>query len=225
MSILHRFLPHRCPLCLTPANDYLCPGCSRDLPQTPWACDQCGLPLAYAGQVCGDCLTHPKPFRLTVCAYVYAHPLDLLIHSFKTRQPETLLPVLAPTLVNKVRIRYRHQSWPDLLVPVPMHWRSRLSRGFNQAHALSDYLGRQLGLPVRPVVRQVRAKNPQKTLSRQARLQNLEQLFACTEDLKGQKVVLVDDVITTCATAIKLSECLLASGAKQVDVWALARTP
>lgn len=225
MSFLHRFLPHRCPLCLNPAKGYLCTGCSQDLPQASWACDQCGLPLAYGGQACGDCLNHPKPFRLTLCAYVYAHPLDLLIHTFKTRQPETLLPVLAPALINKVQTRYRHQDLPDLLVPVPMHWRSRLRRGFNQAHALGSYLGHQLQLPVHPVLRQVHPKSPQKSLTRQARLQNLHDVFACNQDLKDQKVVLVDDVITTCATVIKLSEYLLTAGAKQVDVWALARTP
>lgn len=225
MSALHRFLPHCCPLCLSPANHYLCTGCSGDLPQSPWSCDQCGLPLSYSGQACGDCLTHPKPFRLTVCAYVYAHPLDLLIHAFKTRQPEIVLPTLAPKLLEKVGNRYRHQNLPDLIVPVPMHWRNRLGRGFNQAHALGSYMGRRLGVQVSPVLRQVRPKSPQKSLSRQARLQNLNDVFLCEQPLKGRRVVLVDDVVTTCATVIKLSECLLAAGAKQVDVWALARTP
>src|SRR5690554_984988 len=74
-----KFLPHNCPLCFAPANDYVCAGCEADLPLLELACPGCALPVARP-ETCGDCLTTPKPFRRTHCAFLYESPVDVLIH-------------------------------------------------------------------------------------------------------------------------------------------------
>lgn len=118
---------------------------------------------------------------------------------------------------------------PDFLVPTPVHWRKRWQRGFNQTEILAQKLGSSLQLPVVHALRQTRYHEPQKELGRQQRQKNLRQSLAINARfsplIRGAHIALVDDVVTTTATARALSELLIKAGAQQVDIWALARTP
>lgn len=222
---LFRLLPHLCPLCHSRSRSYLCAGCQGDLPRPGPCCPNCGLPTP-GGHLCGDCLAAPKSYQLTVCPLLYRHPVDRLILQFKDHQPRTLGRALLPLMLESLgRIYGTANPWPHLLVPVPCHWRTRLRRGFNQAHVLADMLAGATGIPVKPLLQRRGAARPQKTLDRKTRLTNLKQTFFCDARLKGECVALVDDVITTGATAELISRCLLQAGAAEVHVWALARTP
>src|SRR5690606_31175259 len=99
--------------------------------------------------------------------------------------------------------------------------RTRLRRGFNQAHALADMLGRATGIPVKPLIKRRGTARPQKTLDRKTRFANLRGVFECSHVLQGECVAVIDDVITTGATAELISDCLLKAGAGEVHVWAL----
>lgn len=219
-----RILPHRCPICFAPANDYVCSGCETDLPRLEHACPDCALPVPLP-QTCGDCLKNPKPFQRTLCAFRYEAPVDVLIQRLKRRDPHIISRYLAPWLLNRIDAQYTAQSLPELLVPVPVHWRDRLRRGFNQTEHLAHCLGRELQIPVACVAKKKHAAIPQKSLRRAARLANLKGSFNCSADLQGQHVAIIDDVITTGGTVTRMTECLLLAGAASVDIWALARTP
>lgn len=225
MSLLHKLLPHHCSLCLSPSPNYICHDCLDDLPKNNCACDICGLPLANKHKPCSDCIKQPKPYTLTLSPLLYSHPVDHLIHQFKARTPQVITQQLAPFLHPLINHHYTSESEPDTLIPVPLHWHSKFKRGFNQAHCLADYLSSMTGIPCAPVVHRQQRSLIQKSLDRKRRLLNLRGSFNCPADLTNMHVVIVDDVVTTCATVINMANILLAAGAKRVDVWAFARTP
>jgi len=186
----------------------------------------CALPIPTGEHICGECLTSPKPYTLSVCPLLYRRPVDFLMAQFKDHQPRTLGRALLPLLLDSLREAYEPtRQWPQLLVPVPSHWRTRLRRGFNQAHALADMLGAATHVPVKPLVKRQGTVRAQKTLDRKTRFANLRDAFECSAALQGERVAVVDDVITTGATAELISQCLLNAGAREVHIWALARTP
>ena len=119
----------------------------------------------------------------------------------------------------------RSDGKPTLLIPSPMLPARRRARGFNQARDIAERLGETLGIPVDTgVVRRVRKVQAQRGLSREARLANLQGVFEVCTDVP-ERVAIVDDVVTTGATMRALSETLRNAGAKDIQVWALARTP
>lgn len=144
---------------------------------------------------------------------------------FKEQQPHTLGRAMLPFIMPVLDSVYGVRPWPQLLVPVPSHWRSRLRRGYNQAHALADQLQALTGIPVKPLVIRNSTSAPQKTLDRKTRFKNLRGAFACNSNLSGESIAVIDDVITTGATAELISECLAKAGAGEIHIWALARTP
>lgn len=221
----YRYLPHHCPLCLRPCDHYLCPQCSDQLPQVSNGCRVCALPLEHIDSVCGDCLKHPKMYTQTVCPLLYRHPVDRLLRQFKTDRPTIVAQALLPPLLSSLVQQYHDQPWPDVLVPVPMHWSKTLIRGFNHAHVLCQVLSRHTGIPYQLLLRRPLRLHNQKALPRKHRFTNLKSAFVCETALSGCRVAVIDDIITTCATAMAAAETLRRAGAGRIDIWALARTP
>lgn len=157
----------------------------------------------------------------------YLFPVDSMIGRYKyNRQRKFARPLIAG-LGQKLetQLAIGHLPRPDLLIPAPMHPQRRRSRGFNQAQEIAEELGSKLGVPVAGgLVRRTRNARSQRELNRHERLNNLRGLFA----IQGQvpsRVAIVDDVVTTGATARALSELLGQHGARDIQIWALARTP
>jgi ComF family protein len=113
----------------------------------------------------------------------------------------------------------------DAIVPVPLHPRRLTERGYNQAALLARYAIHGLGLQLAPwrALRRIRATAPQPRRDRRARQANVHRAFAAGPGVCGLRLLLVDDVLTTGATAAACSEALLAAGAAAVGVLALAR--
>jgi ComF family protein len=111
------------------------------------------------------------------------------------------------------------------VVPVPLHWRRRLSRGYNQAEALAIGVGKTLSLPVKPVLRRVLPTPKLALLGRTERSKVMKQAFRARSvpDLKGRTVLLVDDILTTGATTGEASRALKRAGASRVVVVVVAR--
>lgn len=236
-------LPCPCLLCdssLPPHSpNLLCSDCAAALPhlQKP-LCACCSLPLATGAQApgittvyCGQCLAAPPSFSHSLIPFRYDFPLDALIHKFKYQQQLSAGKSLAQLLLHFVQ-QQLHQTpllRPDMLVPVPLHWRRQWQRGFNQAELLAQPLSKALGIPLRNSCQRRLHNHSQQGLSRRQRLRNLRQAFAINPaglaDIQGKHLALVDDVVTTGATARCLSAMLRRAGAAQVDIWALARTP
>lgn len=214
----------RCTQCHAPtASVGLCAGCLHALPWNDDACPRCALPLR-AGH-CPDCARRPPGWAAAHCALRFEAPVRDWLHGLKYHGRLALARRLADLLAVSLHGSGFHA--PELLVPAPMH-RSRLRhRGFNQAVELAARLGRRLRLPSIPgAVRQHRATGDQTTLSAAQRRRNLRGAFTATPALvAGRHVTIVDDVLTTGATAAALTDALHRAGAARVEVWCCARTP
>lgn len=220
-----------CLLCDEPGDApmALCTPCLDELPWLDVQCPVCALPLPVAGPACGQCLQRPPAFEHVIAPWRYAFPVDSLISRFKHQQKWPFGRLMAELLAQFLRYRYDEGlSRPDGLLPVPLSRRRLRQRGFNQAGMLAHWLGQQLQLPVEPhLLQRIHDTPAQQGLDARARRRNLRGAFALAGDVPvaGRHLALVDDVLTTGATAQALARLLLDAGARQVDVYCLARTP
>ncbi|HSX72222.1 MAG TPA: ComF family protein [Pseudomonas sp.] len=220
-----------CLLCDEPADtpQPLCSACEGELPWLGGHCALCALPLPASGLVCGDCQKRPPAFARVEAAWRYDFPLDSLITRFKHQAQWPMGRLLAGLLSHHLQHAFAEDlPRPDLLLPVPLGRRRLRSRGFNQAEMLADWLGAELEIPrqSRWLLRPGEGAHQQE-LDAAARRRNLRNAFALAADaaVAGRHLALVDDVLTTGATAEALARLLLKAGAARVDVYCLARTP
>jgi ComF family protein len=113
----------------------------------------------------------------------------------------------------------------DVVVPVPLHWRRRWQRGFNQSELLAGATARRCGIPMWNAVRRLRATEAQAGLTNAVRRRNVAGVFRVKPRVRvaGMRLLLVDDVMTTGATASACAAALKRAGAKSVALLALAR--
>jgi ComF family protein len=220
-----------CGLCGgTADNTYsLCSGCEEDLPWAGPACSHCALPLVFEGPACPACQWRPPPFERVEAPWTYDFPLDAAIKRFKHQGDRPLGRLLAERL--SAFLAYRLDDdlpRPSQLLPVPMSPRRLRARGFNQAQLLAQWLSRGLAIPVGSnILVRTRETPSQQGLDLAARQQNLQGAFGLAPGamVTDKHVAIVDDVMTTGATAQALAKVLKQAGARRVDVYCLARTP
>ncbi|MER2095725.1 MAG: ComF family protein [Pseudomonas qingdaonensis] len=220
-----------CLLCDEPAQQShpICVACEAELPWLEECCRTCALPLPMRGLTCGQCSRRPPAFTRVEAPWHYGFPVDALITRFKHQRQWPLGRLLAQLLGNWLAYRFAEDlPRPGLLLPVPLARRRLRERGFNQAAMLAQWLAGQLEIACEPRLLQ----RPQETAAQQgltakARKRNLRHAFALADSaaIRGQHVAIVDDVLTTGATAQALASLLRAAGATRVDVYCLARTP
>ena len=152
----------------------------------------------------------------------YEGALRKLIHLLKYQGIRPLAKTFGRFLARAVP---RERSF-DVIVPMPLHWRRRWQRGFNQAELLAREVSKIWNVPVRNVARRKRATSPQAGLTNAKRRANVSGAFAVKRGtrLDGMRVLLVDDVLTTGASASACARALKRAGARDVTVLALART-
>jgi ComF family protein len=221
-SIFNRIVPRACLLCGAPAGAaQLCSGCRADLPwHTQPRCPQCALPTP-GGQLCGACLKHPPAFGRTHAALAYAFPLDRMIPRLKYHGQLAIAPALGACLAHAVEDAPR----PDRLIAMPLHPQRIRERGFNHASEIAREVARRLGLPLDAAsCRRIRDTPPQMSLKHDERRRNVRGAFACTGDVEGQRIALVDDVMTTGTSLDELAATLKRAGASEVSCWVVART-
>lgn len=220
-----------CLLCNEPADDAtpICLGCETDLPWLGDHCQHCALPLPAPGLACGQCLTHPPAFERVIAPWTYNFPIDSLITRFKHNAKWPFGHLLAELLVQALQHRFTDDlPLPDALVPVPLASRRLRQRGFNQAAMLARWLSAHLGIPSdERLLLRPQDTGAQQDLNAAARKKNLRHAFALAPgaSVKGRHLALVDDVLTTGATAQALARLLMDAGVARVDVYCLARTP
>lgn len=208
----------------------LCPACLEALPYNHQHCRQCALPLAFAPTkpvLCGGCLKHPPSFDRVITPLRYQFPVNRLISRYKYSNQRALGRPLISVLVNEVSDHLTRSPTlrPDVLIPSPMHPAKQRKRGFNQAEDIAEQLSISIGIPWSvTLVKRQRAGTAQSGLNRQQRLANLKGAFVIT-GRPPSRIAIIDDVMTTGATARMLAQTLKAAGAAEVEVWALARTP
>ncbi|MBI5259574.1 MAG: ComF family protein [Burkholderiales bacterium] len=217
-----------CELCRAWSTQSLCLDClARLAPELP-RCVRCALPLGGAGLRCGDCLREPPPFVRCVTLGDYGFPWDDLITAFKFRDRVDLAGPLAQALA--ARLPAADSPPASLVLPVPLSAARLAERGHNQAWELARRVAATLRLQADPrTLLRLRDTAHQVGLGREQRAANLRHAYwvdpARASRLHGRHVALVDDVLTTGATAGAAAQALLQAGAVSVQVWVLARTP
>ncbi len=216
-------MPPRCLLCGEPGSGRLdlCGACRAGLPWARAGCPRCALPLPPGGQDCGLCLADAPRQVSTRAALFYRAPVDRLLLRFKFHGDLAAGAVLAALMADAMASAER----PQALVPVPLH-RARLrQRGYDQALELARPLAAALGLPLHSdLLRRVRATAPQSELGAEERQGNVQGAFAAAATPLAH-VALVDDVMTTGATAQAAALALQRAGVARVDVWVCTRVP
>ena len=223
INVARRALPQRCELCAgTSGSDILCRGCARSLPRLGPACPVCALPNP-GGEVCGQCIAEPPPFEATVAAFVYAFPVDRLMHAFKYHG-RLALAEWGAHAIGAARGRWSG-SLPQRLIAVPLARERQRERGYNQAFEIARVLAREWRIPlIRGAVQRRRASPPQAALPLEERARNVRGAFSCDLELAGLTVAVVDDVMTTGASLAELAKTLKRAGAIRVENWVVART-
>jgi ComF family protein len=168
------------------------------------------------------CQRHPPAYDATRAVFRYATPVDRLIQHLKYHGRLELSRVLGRYLAQ--HLRALDEPLPDMILPVPLHVSRLRHRGYNQSLEIARFVGRELGIPLdRQGARRIRATAPQMELPRDQRRKNVRGAFEVNGVFSGQRVAIVDDVMTSGHTANALAECLRHSGAKEVRVWVVAR--
>jgi ComF family protein len=227
--VLAVVFPSSCPGCAEtlahPTRGPLCEGCWNALPRHSGRGCGCGLPLPPGLVVCGRCRRGRQPFAAGWSLGPYEGSLRTLVHELKYRGKLRVAERLAEALVAQPGALHLLRG-SDVLVPVPLHPRRRRERGFNQAEVLAQALARRAGRPCAPAAL-VRRKDtcPQAGLSAAERRRNVQDAFAVRgrPQIAGRVVTVVDDVLTTGATAQACARALLAAGAAEVRLLAVAR--
>jgi ComF family protein len=178
------------------------------------------FPLDENG-LCGLCRRGLRGYDAAYSYGAYSGTLRKLIQLLKYRGIETL----AEPLGRWLSIALPRDKRFDVIVPMPMHWRRRWARRFNQAELLARALSRRTGLPLVDAARKQRSTPPQAGLTGPQRRANMSGVFQARRPaaIRGRSVLLVDDVLTTGATAAACARALKSAGAKSVTVLTVAR--
>jgi len=223
-------LPPLCPACRDLVTDSgLCPSCWGKLAfiSAPY-CPRLGIPFAYdpgPGILSMQAIADPPAYSRARAAVRYDDVAAKLVHAFKYGDRLDLSPLLARWMTRAGRELF---EGADTLVPVPLHWRRLWARRFNQSAALAEAIARASGIVVAHApLRRVKATEQQVGLSRAERATNVQGAFrvapADKAAVAGRRLILVDDVLTSGATADACARALLRAGSAQVDVLVFAR--
>lgn len=226
LAPLLRRVPSRCAVCHAWPARLLCDDCVQRFAQPENRCRRCALSVPAGVEVCAECLRAPPPLDACVAAVDYAFPWAGCIGQFKFEQHTEWAAPLATLL--------RHTPWAeplleeaDAVVPVPLSAQRLMQRGYNQCALLA----RELAPTKRRTdwLLRVQDHTPQADLPREQRLRNVAHAFAAhpaaVARIAGQRLLLIDDVMTTGATLHAAARALRHAGASTVSALVLARTP
>ena len=230
-ALLDQLYPPVCLSCDKPvaSADALCADCFKALrPITAPLCPVLGLPFAASlgpDARSAEAIADPPPFDRARSAVVYNDVAGALVGKLKYGDRPELARFCAKLIAQAGRELWGADA---ILVPVPLHRRRQFSRRYNQSIELARALGRLTGIPVDPLLALRRKHTRQQVgLSGDARQRNVAGAFAAHPDallrLRGRRVIIVDDVITTGSTVKAVTRALKSGGADRIDVVSFAR--
>ena len=233
-ALFSLFFPDECRVCGETLREVTrIPVCRRCLktpePLSPeFFCAVCRTPFQNAFPLdadgrCALCRAGLRGFDAAYCFGAYEGVLRELIHLYKYGRIKTLARPLGDLLAAAFP---RDQAF-DAVAPVPLHWRRQWQRGFNQSELLARAIARRTGIPVVHALRRSQATLTQAGLSNTNRRKNVAAAFRCSgaglRACTGQRVLLIDDVMTTGSTAAACALALKRAGAKKVALLTVAR--
>jgi ComF family protein len=231
-GLLQLLYPGRCLLCardLPPDRPHFCDPCRSALLTDPAeSCPRCAGrvgPYAVVEGRCVACRGEPFGFDEALRLGRYEGVLREAVLRLKRHTGEGLAELLGELWAERDASRFEALR-ADALVPIPLHWRRCWQRGYNQSQAVAWGLSHRLGLPCQPAwLRRVRNTPRQPSQTPAGRKENVRGAFAARRGVRldGRRVLLVDDVMTTGATASEAARALRTAGAARVTVAVLAR--
>lgn len=220
-------LPQHCELCAAHCGEPLvCDACNADLPRLAAACPVCALPSA-GSSACGACIAAPPPWSSATAAFIYAFPVDRLLQQLKYGGRLALADWAGTALAQAVRASFASRPEilrPERVVALPLADARQRERGYNQAREIAARVAREVCLPLAAPLVRVGETAPQATLPWKARARNMRDAFVVEAEVRGARIALVDDVMTTGATLAEAARTLVRAGAAQVECWVVART-
>ena len=223
-------LPPLCPACREPVGgNGLCAPCWSKLSLiAPPYCERLGIPFAYdpgPGVLSMQAIADPPAYHRARAVVRYDEIARTLVHSLKYGDRLDLAPTAGRWMARAGR---ELLDGADALVPVPLHWRRLWARRFNQSALLANAISEIAGVPVaEDALQRVKATAQQVGLSQAERASNVQGAFRVPAEakaaVKGRRLVLIDDVLTSGATADACARTLLRAGASNVDVVVFAR--
>lgn len=222
---LNLLYPSICPLCKKHSDSSehspICKNCWDGIKQYSGpACSICATPLVskYA-TICESCINNSPKFSRVLNYGLYSGALAEAIHRMKFYGIRRLAKPLTRLLLDLQIPKH------DGVLPVPLSKKGLISRGFNQSLLISKMLSKELGILLfTNTLLKIKDTLPQIGLNAKQRMKNIKGAFAVSSNIKGLKLLLVDDVMTTGATARECSKALINAGAKEVIVITLARS-
>ena len=217
--------PLRCCSCDAFGEAPFCFACAETLVASPAGCPVCGAPADEALQPalkprrCGHCRERAPPYALARAPYLHGGALAEAVHRLKYDRRDDLARPLGVLFEACLRPR------ADVVVAVPLHPARLRHRGFDQAQLLASAAGERFGIRVESLLVRVRETRQQVGLDRPGRERNVDGAFAARGRVTGRRICLIDDVLTTGATAGAATRALLRAGAARVEVRTLARAP
>jgi ComF family protein len=220
-----RAVPARCAVCAAWPSEPVCEDCVQRFAQPRPRCRTCSLCLDAPVAQCGECLRRPPPLDACFAAVSYGYPWADLVTDFKFGQQPAWAKTFA-TLMRSMPWVEPALEQADVVVPVPL-WPARLAwRGFNQALQIARAL--EPAKARADLLLRIRDTQAQSTQGRRERDANLQGAFAVdplqSHRVRGRRVVLVDDVMTTGATLFEAAQAMRTSGAAHITGIAFART-
>ena len=227
--LYRKLLPPTCVFCgrSTHNTTNICILCRQSLPILPYSCLQCAqiLHSSTDKSICGACLKNPPPFNRTFALFPYQLPIVSVIKQLKFHGQLNCAQALGELLTEQAKYSwYVNETLPDLIIPVPLHFKRLQERGFNQALEIVRVAGKKLDIPIDiKGIKRCKATQAQSTLSASERKKNMTNAFKVSKDYTGLSIAVIDDVITTGHTINELCKALKRKGAKHIDVWCCAR--
>src|ERR1700730_6304398 len=223
--------PSVCTICAesVPPGEYLCSACDDKVIRiVPPFCERCSEPFAGAitdSFECANCAHRTLHFDAAVAAFRSRGIVRRVVLDFKYGRQVHLRHLVARWLraaLNDARLRNRHF---DVIVPVPLHSGRERERGFNQAALLADLVTAEMSILAKPMLERIRYTTTQTAFDRSERMENLRGAFRLRKgaDVRGLRVLLIDDVLTTGSTVSECARVLKEAGASSVHAATAAR--
>lgn len=223
--------PATCTICgkHVRAGEYLCDECESKIDRiVPPFCERCSE--SFEGSIntvftCANCAHRTIHFDAAVAAYRSRGIVREVIHEFKYNRQIHLRHLVARWLRAALDDQRLRDYQFDVIVSVPLHPARQRERGFNQASLLAELLSAQTSIPSRPLLKRIRYTTTQTALDRSERIENLHNAFGLRKnaDVRGLRVLLIDDVLTTGSTLSECARVLKRAGAISVHAATAAR--